>query len=171
MEGATRDAPGPAGRGPGRRGARTPLARVARMQTELLPFERAESTVAAAVGWLRLGVEVVGAAVVAIGVVVGLVTFARAALARRHAEAYPGVRLILARYLAVALEFQLAADILSTAIAPSWDALGRLAATAVIRTGLNYSLGREMREESARMEAAGAPDEARRRALGAHDPG
>ena len=137
------------------------------MQTELLSFERAESVVASAVSWLRLGVEVVGAAVVAIGFAVGLTTFVRAALSRTHAQAYPGVRLILARYLAVALEFQLAADILSTAIAPSWDAIGRLAAVAVIRTGLNYFLGREMEDEAGRLEAAGAPEAAKRRALGA----
>ena len=134
---------------------------------ELSAFERAESAVTAAVGWLRLGVEVVGAGVVALGFAVGLWTFARAALARGHADAYPGVRLLLARYLAVALEFQLAADILSTAIAPTWDAIGRLAAVAVVRTGLNYFLGREMRDEAERLERAGAPEEAQRRALGA----
>jgi uncharacterized membrane protein len=105
------------------------------MHSELAPFARAEAAVTEAVEWLRLAVEVVGALVVAVGVVVGVVGFVRATMARRHAEAFPGVRLVLARHLAVALEFQLAADILSTAIAPSWDALGRLAATAVIRRG------------------------------------
>ena len=134
-------------------------------------FEQAEAAVSAAVGWLRLGVEVVGAGVVALGFAIGLWTFVRAAFARRHAEAYPGVRLLLARYLAVALEFQLAADILSTAIAPTWDAIGRLAAVAVVRTGLNYFLGREMRDEAARLDQAGAPAEAQQRALGgAGDP-
>ena len=33
-----------------------------------------------------------------------------------------------ARFLAIALEFQLGADILSTAVAPSWDAIGKLGA-------------------------------------------
>jgi len=56
-------------------------------------------------------------------------------------------RLTLARFLAIALEFQLGADILSTAVAPSWDAIGKLAAIAIIRTALNYFLSREMREE------------------------
>jgi uncharacterized membrane protein len=36
--------------------------------------------------------------------------------------------------LALALEFQLGADILSTAIAPSWDQILKLGAIAVIRT-------------------------------------
>jgi hypothetical protein len=39
----------------------------------------------------------------------------------------------------MAPEFQRGADILSTAIASSWDRIGKLAAIAIIRTGLNYS--------------------------------
>ena len=53
------------------------------------------------------------------------------------------------RYLALALEFQLGADILSTAIAPSWEQIGKLGAIAVIRTALNYFLMREMSEDRA----------------------
>ena len=60
-----------------------------------------------------------------------------------------------AHYLALALEFQLAADILSTAVAPSWDRIGKLAAIAVIRTVLNYFLTREMAQE--RSHARPAP--------------
>jgi uncharacterized membrane protein len=62
-------------------------------------------------------------------------------------DSFNKIRLILARYLALALEFQLGADILSTAIAPSWDQIGKLGAIAVIRTALNYFLTREMKEE------------------------
>ena len=56
------------------------------------------------------------------------------------------MRLTLARFLAIALEFQLGADILSTAVAPTWDAIGKLAAVAIIRTALNYFLSRDMQE-------------------------
>ena len=62
-----------------------------------------------------------------------------------------GVRLRLARWLAVALEFALAADILRTAIAPSWEDIGKLAAIATLRTLLNYFLQREI-ETAARHE-------------------
>jgi uncharacterized membrane protein len=49
----------------------------------------------------------------------------------------------------------LGADILSTAVAPSWNEIGQLAAIAVIRTGLNFFLMNEMKEErkSANSEA------------------
>ncbi len=54
------------------------------------------------------------------------------------------VRLTLARWLAVALEFELAADILHTAVTPTWSAIEKLAAIAALRTGLNYFLEKEI---------------------------
>ena len=63
---------------------------------------------------------------------------------------FNAIRLGFARYLALALEFQLGADILSTAITPTWDAIARLAAIAIIRTALNFFLMREISEETKR---------------------
>ena len=54
------------------------------------------------------------------------------------------VRLRLGRWLALALEFELAADILRTAVAPTWNEIGQLAAIVVLRTALNYFLQREI---------------------------
>ena len=45
------------------------------------------------------------------------------------------VRLGLGRYLALGLEFQLASDVLRTAVAPTLREIGELAAVAAIRTG------------------------------------
>jgi uncharacterized membrane protein len=106
----------------------------------------AESTIVNAVQWLRLLVETTGAAIIGLGVIVAAYQFVRA-LVPPQIESYNGIRLTLARYLVLALEFQVAADILSTAIAPSWDQIGKLGAIAAIRTLLNYFLMREMREE------------------------
>jgi uncharacterized membrane protein len=119
-------------------------------------FTNTEGVVVEAVRWLRLTIETSGAVIIALGLVIALGAFVRA-FGRRHeatdaTEGYNGVRLTLARYLALALEFQLGADILSTAIAPSWDQIGKLGAIAVIRTALNFFLGREMREEIARTD-------------------
>jgi uncharacterized membrane protein len=105
-----------------------------------------EGSVVSAVQWLRLAVETVGALIIAFGVGVAALQFVRALVTRRT-ESYNGIRLTLARHLALALEFQLAADILSTAVAPSWEQIGKLGAIAVIRTGLNYFLMREMEVE------------------------
>ncbi|WOD37043.1 DUF1622 domain-containing protein [Nodosilinea sp. E11] len=54
------------------------------------------------------------------------------------------IRLKFGLWLALALEFQLGADILSTAIAPTNEALIRLSVIAVIRTFLNYFLNKEI---------------------------
>lgn len=58
------------------------------------------------------------------------------------------VRLTMGRWLALALEFELAADILNTAVTPSWGDIERLAAIAAIRTALNYFLEREIDAET-----------------------
>lgn len=111
-----------------------------------------EQTVIAAVDWLRMGIETFGAVVIVIGLAAAAFTFVRRlggpAAGTAHHARLQGARRILAHYLAVALEFQLAADILATAIAPSWDQIGKLAAIAAIRTALNYFLSREMAGEN-----------------------
>ena len=105
-----------------------------------------EGSIINAVQWLRLIVETIGAVIIGLGIIAAGYQFVRA-LFPPQLENFNRVRLTLARFLALALEFQLAADILSTAIAPSWDQIGKLGAIAVIRTALNYFLMREMREE------------------------
>ena len=63
------------------------------------------------------------------------------------------IRLKLGRWLALSLEFALAADILRTAVAPTWDEIGKLAAIAVLRTALNFFLQREIDGARARGDA------------------
>ncbi len=117
------------------------------MPTEAITaFSLAEDHVISAVLWLKLGVEVVGAVIIGLGIIVAGQLLVRALWARRTTD-FNAIRLTLSRYLALALEFQLGADILSTAVAPSWDQIGRLGAIAVIRTALNFFLSREMAEE------------------------
>jgi uncharacterized membrane protein len=109
---------------------------------ELLP----EDTVRSAVDTLVRLVEAAGALVIFLGAVIAVVTFVRA-LPRRDPQAFVPVRLSLGRYLALGLEFQLASDVLRTAVAPSFAELGKLAAVAAIRTALNFFLAREINEE------------------------
>jgi uncharacterized membrane protein len=51
-----------------------------------------------------------------------------------------------ARWLVAGLTFQLAADVIETSITTDWQAVGRIAAIAVIRTFLNYFLDRDLTE-------------------------
>jgi uncharacterized membrane protein len=48
----------------------------------------------------------------------------------------------------LALEFALAADIAETAFAPTWQAIGKLAAIAAIRTALNFFLERDLASDA-----------------------
>jgi uncharacterized membrane protein len=105
-----------------------------------------EGMVVSIVLWLKFAVETIGALIIGVGAVVAAYRFVQT-LISPSAKGYHRTRLVLSRFLAIALEFQLAADILGTAVAPSWNQLGQLGAIALIRTFLNYFLGREMKEE------------------------
>jgi uncharacterized membrane protein len=105
-----------------------------------------EGTIVVVVRWVKLGVEIFGAGLVTLGVCVAIVQLIRTLAALKPAD-FTATRLILARHLALALEFELGADILGTAISPSWDQIGKLGAVAVIRTGLNFFLSMEMKGE------------------------
>jgi uncharacterized membrane protein len=57
-----------------------------------------------------------------------------------------GAYLQYARWLVAGLTFQIAADVIETSIAPTWEEIGRLGAIAVIRTFLNFFLERDLAE-------------------------
>ena len=100
-------------------------------------------------------VEGVGVAIVAVAVVLTTARYVASLAARRQLLPSDVVRLGLGRSLALSLEFLLGADILRTAVEPSWDEIGRLAAIAAIRTALNFFLQREIAGEAS-MSAADA---------------
>jgi uncharacterized membrane protein len=51
-----------------------------------------------------------------------------------------------ATWLLLGLELELAADIIRSVVAPTWQDIGKLAAIAAVRTLLNYFLGRDIAE-------------------------
>lgn len=108
-----------------------------------------ESFVRDAVDLVIPVVELIGAAVVLVGALLAFWMFCAAATRlRRHSN--EEIRLMLGRHLALGLEFQLGADILSTAVSPTLDDVARLGAIAAIRTVLNIFLQRELRDEGGR---------------------
>jgi uncharacterized membrane protein len=110
--------------------------------------------------YLAAGVEAAAAVVIGIAAIEATVRalllffrgdrIGRGGVVDRMSDEKENVRLRLGRWLAVALEFELAADILRTAIAPTWKEIGQLAAIAVLRTGLNYFLQQEIDKAAAR---------------------
>lgn len=111
-----------------------------------------EDTVKAWTGLVATGVEASAALIITLAALIATWRAIAAFFARPSAPdiAKERIRLDLARWLAVALEFALAADILRTAITPSWDEIGKLAAIATLRTLLNYFLQREIDGHTAR---------------------
>ena len=101
-------------------------------------------------------VEAVGVLVVAVGIARAVVGYLVSLVRRSKPFPPEGLRLDLGRSLALALELLLGADILRTAVEPTWDEIARLAAIAAIRTALNFFLEREL-------EAAGATGPRRQR--------
>lgn len=94
---------------------------------------------------LSTGIELLAAIVILYASLTGMLSYFRSVFGK-NSGIVPRleVRLALGRSLAIALELLLGADILKTAIAPTWDAIGQLAAIAAIRTALNYFLEREL---------------------------
>ena len=88
-------------------------------------------------------VEIFAAVIIGIALVKTLIGYAKAF--RQDPEKKETLRVQFGSSVAVALELLLGADVLATAVAPSWDDIGKLAAIAVLRTALNYFLERELR--------------------------
>jgi uncharacterized membrane protein len=105
--------------------------------------------------YLAAGVEGIAALIIGLGVLEAAWSVLKLYFARPRApeDQKSGLRLRLGRWLAIGLEFELAADILRTAIAPTWDEIGKLAAIAALRTLLNFFLAREVQTEASEARA------------------
>ncbi len=62
-----------------------------------------------------------------------------------------------ATWILLALEFALAADLLRTAVAPTWEDIAKLAVIATIRTMLNYFLAKDIAAFDAARQSGGNP--------------
>jgi uncharacterized membrane protein len=103
-----------------------------------------EKILTSAIGFLVPIVEACGAAIVVLEVVRTVAGYV-STLLRHNPVRMNTLRLRLGQSLVMGLEFQVAADILKTALAPTWNDMGLLAALIGLRTVLNYLLEREVR--------------------------
>jgi uncharacterized membrane protein len=94
---------------------------------------------------VALGVEAVATLVIAAGAIEAMIGAARCLFtAVPHPGSRKAVWLRFATWLMLGLEFELAADVIRTAISPSWTDIGQLAAIGAIRTALNYFLEEDL---------------------------
>ena len=98
--------------------------------------------------WLSRGIELAAAAIIGAAALQAALRAMVQFLRRTgpHSRIVE-IRLDLGRWLALGLEFELAADVLRTAVSPTWNDIGQLAAIAALRTLLNYFLAREIQGE------------------------
>lgn len=95
---------------------------------------------------IELAIDLLAILVVTVGSLEAAGTAVRWLFITVSDTARRGAMLKYARWLAAGLTFQLAGDIVHTAVTPTWDDIARLAAIAIIRTFLTYFLERDINE-------------------------
>ena len=99
-------------------------------------------------GYIALAIQAVAILVIAVGSIEAAVNTLRLAFSRISAVESRDVWMRYAHWLVAGLTFQLASDIVHSAIAPTWNEIGQLGAIAVIRTFLTYFLDRDIAEQA-----------------------
>jgi len=121
-----------------------------------------ESWLAQVTHYAALVIEAMALVIIVTGTLEAFFASARVMLSPRATnDEKRAIWLRFSRWLVAGLTFQLAADIVHTAIAPTWDDIGRLGAIAVIRTFLSYFLERDVEEVRSREHDAALEGEHR----------
>ncbi len=101
-------------------------------------------------GTLKLVLEAISLLCILVGLLTTWqVVFGQNRRLQASSSEVANVRLNFGRWLSLALEFQLGADIVNTTVAPTFEALLKLGAIALIRTFLNFFLTKELSAEMA----------------------
>ncbi len=98
---------------------------------------------------LKLVIESIAIFIVAFSILKTVPKFLRSYQKKDSENFDHEIRLDLGLSLALALEFLLAADIVATAVTPTWESIGSLGAIAGVRTFLNYFLRQEVKDLAA----------------------
>ena len=99
-------------------------------------------------------IDILALIIVLVGTIEAFFGGMRAMLSSPTGHERRDIWLRYARWLVAGLTFQLAADIIETSITTEWEAVGRIAVIAVIRTFLNYFLDRDLEEVRKRQHEA-----------------
>lgn len=99
----------------------------------------------AAAGLAAAAIDVIAVILIVFGTGEAFIRGAREVLGPGSGYERREIELRLDRWLIAGLTFLLAADIIRTTLAPTWEDIGRVAAIAAIRTFLNYFLERDMK--------------------------
>ena len=95
---------------------------------------------------VSLLLEIISVMCIVIGLILSLLLFFKL-IGHTRTPLHNRVRVKFGGWLALALEFQLASDIVKTTVSPTYENLIIVGAVALVRTFLNYFLSRELKEE------------------------
>ncbi|MFA7681529.1 MAG: DUF1622 domain-containing protein [Candidatus Peribacteraceae bacterium] len=93
----------------------------------------------------------VGVVIIFYGGLKGFVYFIHACLYPRQGHV-PLIRIELAKYLSLGLEFLVGRDVIGTIVHPTWDELGKLIIIVLLRTAVSLFLDYELRKLHRDME-------------------
>lgn len=119
---------------------------VCRCRFRFKPQDPMEEIIKITTAVLASVIEGSAAIIIAHGITRSIIVYIRNSLSDRMYDVT--IRVGLGKTLVLSLEFLLAADIIRTAVAPTWEDIGKLAAIAALRTSLNYFLERELHNEA-----------------------
>jgi len=120
-----------------------------------LPLEAQFSTIAS---YIALVIEAGAVFVVSYGAIQAIAGVV-GGIFNRGASEMQGRQIWLrfATWILLGLEFALAADLVRTAVAPTWDDISKLAVIATIRTMLNYFLAKDIAEFDQARDSSESP--------------
>jgi uncharacterized membrane protein len=95
--------------------------------------------------YLKPTLELIGAAIVVVGVLLAVFRYALFLLGSKASSDLERTQLDLVRYLLFGLTIQVGADILGTAVTPTVAELGFLAGIVLVRAALSYFLSKDLR--------------------------
>jgi uncharacterized membrane protein len=103
-----------------------------------------EFVVALTEHYLKPMLELIGAAIVVIGVLLAVFRYALFVVGSKEYPDLERIQLDLVHYLLFGLTIQVGADILGTAVAPTVVDLGALAGIVLVRAALSYFLSKDL---------------------------
>jgi uncharacterized membrane protein len=104
--------------------------------------------------YVALLAEAVAIVIILLGIIKSIIYYMTSPLPFNFVpERFLVLRMQLGGALSLSLEFLIGADILKTAVSPSWTEIGMLGAIVVIRTVINYFLTEELRPEFEKVQS------------------
>jgi uncharacterized membrane protein len=111
--------------------------------------------------YLKPTLELIGTAIVVLGVLLAVFRYALFLLGSKKYSSLEWIQLDLVHYLMFGLTIQVGADVLSTAVAPTVADLGFLAGIVLIRATLSYFLSKDLERGAKETQEKRREDEMR----------